>query len=135
MKPSSRAVLALAAVVFASPAAAHHRQTDPVTPLTLSGDTPLPRVAAPGSRTVALAVQSGSGRRIVSVSPWRKFTNPALQTIIADTGAHSDPVVSVTVQLCVHLSSDPVGSTSRRSGDRRQRADLFQASADPTGTS
>ena len=86
MQPSYRVVLVLAALALASTAAAHHRQTDPVVALTLSGDTPLPRVATPGKKTLTLAVQFGAGRRIVSVSPFQSGQSPAEQTIIADAG-------------------------------------------------
>jgi hypothetical protein len=137
MKSSSRAVLALAAVALASPVAAHHRQTDGVVALTLSGDTPLPRIAAPGNKTLALAVQFGAGRRIVSISPWRDRRNPALQTIIAEAGDHASPAVSVTGRAFAFDSgSDPLGlGLPGRQAVGAQKTQLFAISEDPSGTS
>ncbi len=137
MKQSSRALLALAAVALASPAAAHHRQTDPVVALTLSGNTLLPRLAAPGSKTLTLAVEFGAGHRIVSISPWRDRRNPAVQTIIAESGDHANPAVSVTGRAFTFDSgSDPLatGLPGRQVIGAQQKSD-FAVSNDPSGTS
>ncbi len=137
MKLSSRAVLSLAALALASPAAAHHRQTDPVVVLTLSGDTPLPRLSAPGNKTLALAVQFGAGRRIVSLSPWRDRKNPALQTVIAESGNHDNPSVSVSGRAFSYDSgSDPLATgLPGRQVIGVQRVTSFPVSNDPSGTS
>lgn len=134
---SSRALLALAVFVVAAPAAAHHRQTDQVVALTLSGNTPLPRVAAPGNKTLALAVEFGAGRRIVSLSPWRDRRNPAAQTVIAESGDHANPAVSVTGRAFAFDSGgDPLGlGLPGRQVIGAQKTDLFAVSNDPTGTS
>jgi hypothetical protein len=137
MKPSSRALLALAAVALASPATAHHRQTDPRVALTLSGNTLLPRIAAPGNTTLTLAVQFGAGRRIVSVSPWKDRKNPAVQTIIAEAGDHANPAVSVTgLAFAFDSGSDPLrtGLPGRQVIGAQRQSD-FAVSNDPTGTS
>src|SRR5262245_33570394 len=137
MKLSSRALLPLAVLAIASPAGAHHRQTDPVVALSLSGDTPLPRVPAPGNKTLTLAVQFGAGRRVVSLSPWRDRKNPALQSIIAESGDHANPAVSVTGRAFTFDSgSDPLASgLPGRQVLGIQRTTQFVASNDPTGTS
>lgn len=133
MKP----LLALIAMVLASPAAAHHRQTPPVVALTLSGNTLMPRIAAPGSKTIALAVQFGAGHRIVSISPWKDRKNPAVQTVIAEAGDHANPAVSVTGRAFTFDSgSDPLGSgLPGRQVIAAQRRNPFVVSNDPTGTS
>ena len=134
---SSRAMLVLAALVLASPAVAHHRQTAPVVGLVLSGNTLLPRVPAPGNKTLALAVQFGAGRRIVSLSPWRDRKNPAVQTVIAEAGDHDNPAVSVSGRAFAFDSgSDPLASgLSGRQVIGVQRVTQFAVSDDPTGTS
>jgi Tol biopolymer transport system component len=71
MSLSRSTVLVLLSVALASPAAAHHRQTPPLVRLTISGDTPLPRMASPGNKTIALIVDSALGKKVVSISPWR----------------------------------------------------------------
>jgi hypothetical protein len=130
-------LLILAAVTLASPVAAHHRQTDPVVALTSSGDTELPRVPAPGKKTLALAVQFGGGRRIVSISPWHDRSNPAAQTIVAEAGDHANPAVSYTGRAFAFDSgSDPLGTgLPGRQVIGARRVTLFAVSNDPSGTS
>jgi len=137
MKLFSRAALVLAALVLASPAAAHHRQTDPITALTLSGNTLLPRVPSAGRKSIALAVEFGSGRRIVSISPWRSGRSPALQTIIAESGNHADPAIAVSGRAFAFDSgSDPAGSGfPGRQVVGAQKSNLFAVSNDPNGQS
>jgi hypothetical protein len=137
MKLSCRRLLILAALALASPAVAHHRQTDPVVALIPSGDTPLPRIAAPGNKTLAFAVQFGAGRRIVSISPWRDRKNPAVQTIIAEAGDHANPAVAVTGRAFAFDSgSDPLATgLPGRQVIGVARLSPFAVSDDPTGTS
>jgi len=55
----------IALLVVATSAAAYHRQTPPIVPITDSGDTLLPRLPSPGRRlTVALPVNGQSGLQI-----------------------------------------------------------------------
>lgn len=137
MMSSSRAVLVLAALALAAPAGAHHRQTDPVVALTLSGHTLLPRIPVPGSKTLVLAVQSGAGRRIVSLSPWRDRKNPAVQTVIAEAGDHDNPAVSITGRAFAFDSgSDPLATgLPGRQVIGVHRVSEFAVSDDPSGTS
>jgi hypothetical protein len=129
--------LILVAVALASPATAHHRQTPPIVALTLSGDTPLPRVAAPGSKTLTLAVEFGASHRIVSISPWRNRRSPALQTIIAEAGDHANPTVGVSGRAFAFDSgSDPLATgLPGRQVIAAQRTTQFTVSNDPSGTS
>lgn len=132
-----RTVLALSVLVLAAPAMAHHRQTDPVVALTFSGNTPLPRVPAPGTKTLALAVESGAGRRIVSLSPFRDRTNPAAQTVVAEAGDHANPAVSRTGRVfAFDTGSDPLGSgLPGRQVIAVNKGESTTISGDPTGTS
>jgi hypothetical protein len=132
-----RLLLAALAVALASSASAHHRQTPPVTMLTDAGDTPLPRVPAPGTKTIVLAVSAGPGRKIVSISPWKNRREPALQTLIAPLGAHANPAVSLGGRFSAFdTASDPLdqGLPGRQVIGAFLSA-LFPVSSDPSGTS
>ena len=120
MTLSRSTVLVLLSVALASPAAAHHRQTPPLVRLTTSGDTPLPRMASPGNKTIALIVDSALGKKVVSISPWRDKrqlagcstpvpTSCNLQTLIADAGDNANPAVAVSGRAFAFDSgSDPL---------------------------
>src|SRR5262249_13800951 len=77
MAPTRSLLFPVLVLAAAAPAGAHHRQTPPILQFTTSGDTPLPRASAQGTKTFTLAVQSGSGQQVVTISPFR---NPNLQT-------------------------------------------------------
>ena len=125
------------ALAIASPAAAHHRQTPPLVALTSSGNTPLPRVAATGPRTIALSIDAGGGKKIVSISPWRDRSHPAVQTLIAAAGDNADPVVSISGRsLAFDSGSDPLQTgLPGRQVIGALGPMLRQISDDPTGTS
>jgi hypothetical protein len=108
-----------------------------VTALTLSGDTPLPRVATPGNKTLALAVQFGTGRRIVSISPWRNRRSPAVQTIVAEAGNHDNPTVTVGGRgFAFDSGSDPLATgLPGRQVIGALKSQLYAVSDDPSGTS
>ncbi len=129
-------ILFVAALAISAPALAHHRQTDAVVPLTTSGDTPLPRQPTPSKKTLVLSVEWGSGHRVVSLSPWRDRRNPTAQTLVAESGAHANPVVSASGRVFAFDSaSDPLGlGLPGRQVIAALRRDRIQVSEDPTGT-
>jgi hypothetical protein len=84
-----------------SSAGAFHRQTPPLTVLTTSGDTDLPRLPSQGRRVLALAHDQG----IVMLWP---FSTQAEATPLAASGG--DPAVSVTGKaIAWEESDDPLG--------------------------
>jgi Tol biopolymer transport system component len=131
-----RIVFVASALAVATPALAHHRQTDAVVPLTTSGDTPLPRQPTPGTKTLVLSVEWGTGHRVVSISPWRDRRNPTAQTLVADAGANANPVVSANGRaFAFDSASDPLGlGLPGRQVIGTLRRDQFPVSEDPTGT-
>lgn len=128
------ASLALLALAFAAPAAAKHRQTAPVTPLTVSGDTPLPRVISPAKRILTLAVGTPGNERIVTVSPFIDPTSPAQ---LAPVGDNANPAISYTGHAVAwDTTEDPLGSgLPGRQIVAQINGVLTQVSNDPTGTS
>jgi hypothetical protein len=148
MSPSRSTLLVLLALALASPAAAHHRQTPPLVRLTISGDTPLPPMASPGNKTLALIVNSALGKKVVSISPWRDKrqltgcsspvpTSCNLQTLIADAGDNANPAVAVSGRAFAFDSgSDPLQSgLPGRQVIGALKTQLRGVSDDPTGTS
>ena len=141
-------VLTLLALALASPAVAHHRQTPPLVRLTTDGDTPLPRMASPGNKTLALIVDSALGKKVVSISPWRDKrlltgcsspvpTSCNLQTLIADAGDNANPAVAVSGRAFAFDSgSDPLQTgLPGRQVIGALKTTLRTVSDDPTGTS
>jgi hypothetical protein len=148
MSLSRSTVLVLLVLALASPAAAHHRQTPPLVRLTTSGDTPLPRLASPGNKTIALTVDSALGKKVVSISPWRDKrqltgcsapvpTSCNLQTLIADAGDNANPAVAATGRAFAFDSgSDPLQTgLPGRQVIGALKTQLREVSEDPTGTS
>jgi hypothetical protein len=137
MSLSRSSVLVLLGLAIASPAAAHHRQTPPIVVLVDKGDTPLPRMASPGNKTLALAVDSALGKKIVSISPWRDRKNPSTQTPVADAGDNADPAVAVSGRaFAFDTGSDPLQTgLPGRQVVGALKTQLRSVSDDPTGTS
>src|SRR5262245_32982726 len=148
MSFSRSTLLVLLALAIASPAAAHDRQTPPLVRLTTSGDTPLPRMASPGNKTLALIVDSALGKKVVSISPWRDKRQLAdcsspvpascnLETLIADAGDNADPAVSISGRAFAFDSgSDPLQTgLPGRQVIGALKTTLREVSEDPTGTS
>lgn len=137
MTLSRSTLFVLGALALASPAAAHHRQTPPIVVLTTEGNTPLPRLASPGNKTIALSVDSALGKKVVSISPWRDRKNPSLQTLVADAGDHADPAVAVSGRAFAFDSgSDPLQTgLPGRQVIGALKTTLRTVSDDPTGTS
>src|SRR5262249_18008150 len=148
MSFSRSTLLVLLGLALASPAAAHHRQTPPLVRLTISGDTPLPRMASPGNKTLALIVNSALGKKVVSISPWRDKkqltgcsapvpTSCNLQTLVADAGDNANPAVAVSGRAFAFDSgSDPPQSgLPGRQVIGALKTPLRGVSDDPTGTS
>src|SRR5262245_18727903 len=148
MSFSRSTLLVLLALALASPAAAHHRQTPPLVRLTTSGDTPLPRIASPGNKTIALIVDSALGKKVVSISPWRDKrqltgcsspvpTSCNLETRIADAGDNAAPAVSISGRAFAFDSgSDPLQTgLPGRQVIGALKTQLREVSEDPTGTS
>lgn len=106
MSRSSTRACALLAIAFAAPAWAHHRKMPEALALTTSGDTALPRVAAQGQKTLALLLQSGSGRQVVTISPFR---NPSLQTPQGVAGDIANPSISYNGKRVVWDEATPAG--------------------------
>ena len=102
---SARRLVLLSALVLAiaAPAGAHHRQTPPILQFTTSGDTPLPRVSAQGPNTFTLAVQSGSGQQIITISPFRA---PTVHVPVGQPGNNSDPAISFNGKRVAFATSD-----------------------------
>jgi WD40-like Beta Propeller Repeat len=148
MSFSRSTLVVLLALALASPAAAHHRQTPPLVRLTTSGDPPLPRIASPGNKTIALIVDSALGKKVVSISPWRDKrqltgcsspvpTSCNLETLIADAGDNADPAVSISGRAFAFDSgSDPLQTgLPGRQVIGALKTQLREVSEDPTGTS
>ena len=101
---SARGLLPLALVfAVAAPAGAHHRQTPPVLQFTTSGDTPLPRASAQGTKTFTLAVQSGTGQQVITISPFR---DPTLHVPVGSPGNNVDPAISFNGKRVAFATSD-----------------------------
>lgn len=90
----SRATIGAAIVTFAlvGPAAAHHRQTPPVTALTASGDNVLPRQPAFGIN-LALALPAATGSELLRLSILQLIRHQPGTTIIQQFGTSADPAI------------------------------------------
>jgi hypothetical protein len=128
------ATLALLALAVATPAVAKHRQTEPVTPLTVGGDTPLPRVTSPAKRILALGLGTPGNQRIVTLMP---FVDPTSPTELASVGDNANPAISYTGQaIAWDTTEDPLGTgLPGRQIVAQVNGILTQVSEDPTGTS
>ena len=129
-------VLSLVATTLVTPAAfAHHRQTPPIVPLTVDGDTPLPRLPSPGRTTVALGVsQGGSDTAIQTVKPYK---TPIFVTPLATTGDNQNPAVSFNGAVVAYdTDADPAGTgLPGRQIVLASRTAVVAGPNDPTGTS
>jgi Tol biopolymer transport system component len=126
--------LALAATLVATSALAHHRQTPPVVALTTGGDTPLPRLPAPGRTTIALATPQGADTAIMSVKPYK---TPLLVTPFATTGDNQNPAVSFNGNVIAYdTDADPAstGLPGRQIVVASSQV-VVAGPSDPTGTS
>lgn len=128
------ATLTLLALALATPAVAKHRQTAPVTPLTVAGDTPLPRVTSPAKRILTLGVGTPGNQRIVTVMP---FVDPTSPAEIAPVGDNANPAIAYTGHAIVwDTTEDPLGTgLPGRQVVAQINGILTQVSNDPTGTS
>lgn len=144
----------LVAASLAIPVAggAHHRQTDEVVPLTTTGDTTLPRLAAQGQKTLALVLDAGGGtRQVVTISPFR---DPTQQTPQGGPGDVANPAISFSGKRVVwdaggptgrqlvlaergaatELTQDPSGMAANPAVDTAGRYIAFESSGDLAGT-
>jgi hypothetical protein len=124
-------------LVGAAPALAHHRQTPPVVALTTSGDTPLPRLPAPGRVSLVLATPTPGGRQIVTLSPWRRSSDPSEPTVIAPGGANDNPAIAASGRaVAFDSASDPMSlGLPGRQVVGTFRGGFFPVSTDPGGAS
>lgn len=149
MRHARPLALTLVTCILASPAWAHHKQTADVLGLTISGDTPLPRVPSQGPRTIALAVPAAGGRQIVTINP---FYTPNLQTPLGAPGDNANPAIDFSGkrvvwdaaampgrQLIMHdrhttgqLTTDPTGTATNPAADAVYVA--FESTGDLAGT-
>jgi Tol biopolymer transport system component len=96
-------LISLLTLAIAAPAGAHHRQTPPILQFTTSGDTPLPRASAQGTKTFTLAVQSGPEQQVVAISPFR---NPSLQIPVGSPGNNATPAISFNGKRVAFATTD-----------------------------
>jgi hypothetical protein len=127
----------LCIAVLAGPAAAFHRQTPEVVPLTTSGDHELPRVSPPGKRALVLALDNGPDDvAIVGYFPGKL---PPVETIIAAaTGDNANPATSYRGKSYAwDTDDDPLnhGAPGRQVIVDVKKGQRFQPADDPTGTS
>lgn len=127
-------VPALATLLAAAPALAHHRQAPPVLALTAGGDTALPRLPAPGRTTLTLAVPQAGGAAIVSVKPYK---NPPLVTSILAAGDNQNPAISFSgAVVAFDTDADPLGTgLPGRQVVLARSGTLIAGPSDPSGTS
>jgi len=121
---------ALIVLALSVPAAAYHRQTPPVVPITLSGDSTLPRVASAGRR---LVVALDTGGRQIYLQDRRDNTLEQ----ITDQGDNDNPTANTSGHIlawdsdCTLLGCPPGG----RQIFLLTGGSVVQATNDPTGTS
>jgi hypothetical protein len=124
---TKNAIALLVLAVLAVPAAAYHHQTPPVVAYTLSGDTPLPRLAADGRR-FAIAI----GQQIFRLDRSRNLLEQ-----LTTVGDNENPTISNTASViawdtdCSALGCPEPG----RQIFMWSRGGAFQVTHDPTGTS
>lgn len=99
LRPPAMTVAALLLGLTGS-AGAFHRETQPVTAITSSGDTDLPRLPSQGRRSLALV----QGPEIVAFLP---FSTGAQSTVVAGSGA--DPAVAFNGRtIAFEANDDPL---------------------------
>ncbi len=134
MTSACRLLLFLLAFAAAAPAGAHHRQTDPVLWFMTPGDTSLPRASAQGTKTFTLAVQSGTGQQVITISPFR---DPNLHVPVGQAGNNVDPAISFNGKRVAFATSDDplhLGLPGRQLVLAASNT-LIPLSQDPSGTS
>jgi len=131
---------AIAVLGGSTPAAAFHRKTPPVTSITTSGDTNLPRIPSQGRRSLPLVesdgiwvympFSTGSERTLVSTSGTQPATSTLGRTMTWRTTAgqiaitfNGDPLVG---------PSDPSGTSDNPSVDKRGTTMAFDSAGDLT---
>src|SRR5262249_34692799 len=115
-------------------AGAHHRQSPPVIALTTSGDARLPRLTAPGDKTLALATPAGSGHDVVGIAPFRK--QDQVRTIFAGGDNANVSVSSRGTTFAWDSAADPLASGAPgRQVLVSAKGVLSQVAVDPSGTS
>lgn len=126
--------LLLLVLLAAVPARAHHRQSPPVIPLTTSGDIALPRVPAPGQKTLVLVRPGASGREVVGITPFRPQDT---EHLVFASGDNDHPTVSArSLVIAWDTDADPLaGGAPGRQVVVSTKGVLAQAAVDPTGTS
>jgi len=128
-------LLALAApLLTATPAAAHHRQTPAVLPLTTSGDADLPRVAPSGRKALSFTLPDGPNTKVIIAKP---FHDPDHQDVVTQSGSNQNPAISFTgTALAWDTDDDPLslGLPGRQVVFER-RGLLLPAALDESGTS
>jgi hypothetical protein len=144
----------VAALAFASPVRAFHRDLPPVMALSTSGDVDLPRVPPQGHRTMVLARPLGADQEIVSLLPFTTFSQG---TQLSSNGA--EPVVSYDgktfawetdddplgldlpgtqialrrLGVIIAGPNDPSGTSARPTVDKRASVLVFESAGDLTG--
>jgi hypothetical protein len=133
VKKTTIALLALSAI--ATPAIAFHRQTPPVVPITLSGDTPLPRLGAGFERLVAAIGSPGSQ---VFLCRHRHRDGIVIQQISTD-GSNDNPTIAPRIGNVIAWDADcdQIGCADpgRQIFEWAFNHGVFQVTHDPSGTS
>jgi hypothetical protein len=126
-----RVPIALALLLAASPAMAHHRQTPPVVAFSVAGDDELPRGVVTGG-TIALSRTRDDGHEIVRFQVGRLATVP-----VSAAGDCRNPTVSGSGgTVAWDTDGDPLQSGDPGRQIIAQRGTtLVQITHDPTGTS
>ena len=132
MKKTTIALLALTAI--AAPAAAFHRQTPPIVPITVGGETPLPRLGAGFERFVA-AIDS-SGRQIF-LYRHQRFGGLSVDQITTE-GNNDNPTLAPRRGSVIAWDSDcdllGCADPGRQIFEWANR-NIIQVTHDPSGTS
>ena len=118
----------------ARPAAAFHKQSPTIIPLTLGGDTDLPRLPSQGRRAIALALGDEGQTQIVRLLPFK--TGP-LATILEGIGNNGHPSTALNGRsFAWHSDADPFAhGTPGTQVFLNVKGELVQAAIDPSGTS
>jgi len=114
----------------AVPAAAHHRQTPPVTALTGTGDNSLPRLPAFGIN-VALALPQTQGTELVQLSILQLIRHQPGTTLVEQFGTATNPASDLSGGL---LAWDSTNGLGRQVYTAVGKTRLWPVH-DPTGTS
>lgn len=121
-------------LLAAAPAAAHHRQTPAVLPLSGTGEANLPRVAPSGRKALSFTMPDGANTKVVIVKP---FHAPDVQDVVTQSGLNENPAISFTgTALAWDTDGDPLslGLPGRQVVFER-RGILLPATLDESGTS